>query len=188
MRMGWVGWTAASMLLLAPFALAQGEVPMAAEDGGLMPVMIMAGELLIENPWTRATPSGAPAAGAYLRITNHGGLPERLIGGVTDAAGALAVHQMRMADGIMLMEPVAGGIEILPGETLVLAPGRLHLMLTGLTGAIAEGDEITIWLEFERAGEVEIEFPASAIGGGSPYSDGMGGSHAGDVMEGETAQ
>jgi copper(I)-binding protein len=37
-----------------------------------------AGALVIESPWTRATPGGAKVAGGFLKITNTGSTPDRL--------------------------------------------------------------------------------------------------------------
>jgi len=39
------------------------------------------GSLVIDAPWIRATPAGAQVAGGYLKITNTGQEPDRLIGG-----------------------------------------------------------------------------------------------------------
>src|SRR5690606_29344960 len=40
-----------------------------------------AGSLTIEAPWARATPAGAKVGGGYLKITNTGNAPDRLVGG-----------------------------------------------------------------------------------------------------------
>ncbi len=41
--------------------------------------MVMAGDIKIENAWTRATPNGAKAGGAFLLITNTGAEADRLM-------------------------------------------------------------------------------------------------------------
>ena len=46
-----------------------------------------AGSLKIDHPWTRATPKGAAVAGGYLKITNTGAAPDRLVGGTFASAG-----------------------------------------------------------------------------------------------------
>ena len=47
-----------------------------------------AGDLVITQAWSRATPVGAKVAGAYLTVENKGGVADRLIGGtVTSPAG-----------------------------------------------------------------------------------------------------
>ena len=42
---------------------------------------VKAGDLVITEAWTRATPKGAKIGGGYLTIENKGTVPERLIGG-----------------------------------------------------------------------------------------------------------
>ena len=44
-----------------------------------------AGSLEIKHPWSRATPKGATVAGGYLKITNTGTTPDRLVSGTSDA-------------------------------------------------------------------------------------------------------
>src|SRR5262245_65437416 len=75
------------------------------------------GTLQISNPWTRATPKGATVAGGYLKITNKGSAPDRLVGGSAAFAGRFEVHSMVTEQGVAKMRPVEGGLEIKPGET-----------------------------------------------------------------------
>ena len=85
----------------------------------------MAGDIMIEQPWSPATPRGAATAAAYMTIMNHGSSADTLLGG-TSPAGKLDIHQMSMANGIMSMRPVPGGVTIPPGSTVTLGPsGRL---------------------------------------------------------------
>ena len=77
----------------------------------------MAGKLKIEQPWSRATPRGAPVAGGYLKITNTGEASDRLLSGETTIAARFSVHEMAMEAGVMKMRPLAGGLEIKPGAT-----------------------------------------------------------------------
>ncbi len=111
--------------------LAAGVVlPAHAED-------VTAGSLKISAPWTRATPKGASVGGGYLKITNTGTTPDRLIGGSTDVASRFEVHEMSMDNGVMKMRPVAGGIEIKPGQTVEFKPGGYHVMFVGLKQQLA---------------------------------------------------
>src|SRR5450631_2125340 len=89
---------------------------------------VTAGSLKISAPWTRATPKGASVGGGYLKITNTGTAPDRLTGGSTDISSRFELHEMSMDDGVMKMRPVAGGIEIKPGQTVELKPGGYHVM------------------------------------------------------------
>jgi copper(I)-binding protein len=126
---------------------------------------IHAGSLDITGPWSRATPKGAPAAAGYLTIKNNGTAADRLVGGSSDVASRLEVHEMSMDNGVMRMRPLKDGLEIKPGETVELKPQGLHIMFTGLKKALKQGDQFKATLEFEKAGKVDVDFDVSGMGG-----------------------
>src|ERR1700690_161872 len=64
---------------------------------------IKAGDLVITQAWSRATPGGAKVAGGYLTIENKGAAADRLIGGSGDVAGRIEVHEMATNNGVMTM-------------------------------------------------------------------------------------
>src|ERR1700755_658396 len=48
---------------------------------------VKAGDLVISQAWTRATPGGARTGGGFLTIENKGTSPDKLVGGRADAGG-----------------------------------------------------------------------------------------------------
>jgi periplasmic copper chaperone A len=137
---------------------------------------IKAGDLVISQAWSRATPSGAKVAGGYLTIENKGSAPDRLIGGAGDIAGKVEVHEMAMNDGVMTMRPLDNGLTIEPGKTVKLAPGGYHLMMFDLKGQLKQGDKVPITLEFEKAGKVPLALDVQGVGAPTPAgADGAGG-------------
>ena len=135
-----------------------------AEDA---PAHYMAGAMMVEEPWTRATPKGADTAVGYLTLTNTGEKADRLMGGSSAAARKLELHEMSTADGVMTMRSLES-LAINPGQSLTFKPGGLHIMLTGLAAPVKEGDKIKATLMFETAGAVDIEFTAAGIGATAP--------------------
>lgn len=123
-----------------------------------------AGPLTVEAPWTRATPGGAKVAGGYMRITNGGSAPDRLVGGSIPGAGRSEVHEMSEAGGVMRMAALPKGLEIRPGQTVELSPGGYHLMFLDLSRALKEGERIEGSLTFEKAGSVPVTFAVRSIG------------------------
>ena len=123
-----------------------------------------AGALDISTPWSRATPKGSSVAAGYMKITNGGSAPDRLIGGSSDVATTFEVHEMKMENGVARMRPIKGGLEIKPGETVELKPGSFHVMLLGLKKPLTSGDHIGGTLIFEKAGTVNIQYDVLAIG------------------------
>ena len=122
------------------------------------------GNLQISQPWTRATPKGAAVAGGYLKITNTGTTPDRLLGGSTDAAKRFEIHEMSMDNGVMKMRELKNGLEIPPGATVELKPSSYHIMMQGLGRPLVKGERVKASLMFEKAGKGDVEFAVEAIG------------------------
>src|SRR4051794_28660473 len=89
---------------------------------------VKAGDLVITQGWSRATPGGAKIAGGYLTIENKGAAADRLIGGSGAVSDKIEVHEMSVNNGVMTMRPLDKGLVIEPGKTVKLAPGGYHLM------------------------------------------------------------
>lgn len=122
------------------------------------------GPLKIAHPWTRATPSGAKVAGGYLKITNTGTQPDRLVGGSFARAGRFEVHEMKMDGGVMKMRELQSGLVIKPGETVELKPGGYHVMFMDLKEPLKPGEMLKGQLRFEKAGTVDVEYKVEAVG------------------------
>src|SRR6202051_1100180 len=105
---------------------------------------VRAGDLVITQAWSRATPGGAKIGGGYLTIENKGSAPDRLIGGSADVASKVQVHEMAMKNGVMTMRPLDNGLMIEPGKTVKLAPGGYHLMLFDLKSPLKHGDTLQV--------------------------------------------
>jgi periplasmic copper chaperone A len=122
------------------------------------------GALKIAQPWARATPKGAGVGGGYLTVTNTGTTSDRLIGAESNAAKMVQIHEMTMDNGVMKMRPVPGGLEIKPGQTVMLAPGGYHVMFMGLKAPFVQGQHVDAILEFQKAGKVKVDFLVEGIG------------------------
>jgi copper(I)-binding protein len=136
---------------------------------------VKAGDLVITQAWSRATPGGAKVAGGYLTIENRGTAPDRLLGGTADIAGKVEVHEMAMDNGVMKMRPLDKGLAIDPGKTVKLAPGGNHLMMQELKGALKQGDKVPVTLQFEKAGKVTVSFDVQGMGAQAPGDAGHSG-------------
>jgi copper(I)-binding protein len=155
---------AAAQLVSAPLA----TVPAAAADLDL-------GSIHIAQPWARATPKGATSGAAYMTITNNGKTSDRVSCVSSDASAQCQIHSMTMDGGVMKMRPVEGGLEIKPGETVVLKPASFHVMLLDLKAPLEQGSTVKATLKFDNAGTVDVEYPISAIGAPAPGADAGGG-------------
>jgi copper(I)-binding protein len=153
---------------LAYVAVVSGllAAPVRAED-------VKAGDLVISQAWSRATPGGAKIGGGYLTIENRGTTADRLIGGAADVAGKIEVHEMAMKNGVMTMRPLDKGLTIEPGKTVKLAPGAYHLMMLQLKSQLKQGDKLPVTLEFEKAGKVAVTLDVQGVGAQGPAGGGM---------------
>jgi copper(I)-binding protein len=140
---------------------------------------VKAGDLVITQAWSRATPGGAKVAGGYLTIENKGSAPDRLIGGSADVADKVQVHEMATNNGVMTMRPLDKGLAIEPGKTVKLAPGGYHLMLLDLKSPLKQGDKVPVTLEFEKAGKVKLSLDVQGLGAQGP----AGASNSGGNMD-----
>jgi periplasmic copper chaperone A len=140
---------------------------------------VKAGDLVITQAWSRATPGGAKIGGGYLTIENKGSTPDRLIGGSADVADKIQVHEMAMNNGVMTMRSLDDGLTIEPGKTVKLAPGGYHLMMLDLKGPLKQGDKVPVTLEFEKAGKVKLSLDVQGVGAQAP----AGAGNAGGQME-----
>ena len=129
---------------------------------------VKAGDLVITQAWSRATPSGAKIAGGYLTIENKGAASDRLLGGSGDIARKIEVHEMAMNNGVMTMRPLDKGLTIEPGKTVKLAPGGYHLMIMDLKSPFKQGEKVPVTLEFEKSGKVTLSLDVQGVGAQAP--------------------
>lgn len=114
------------------------------------------GDLQIDHPWARALPPVARNGAVYLEIRNTGPKPDRLVAISTPAAESAELHRTQIDGGIARMGELAT-LEIKPGDSALLHPGGLHIMLNGLKMPLKAGTEFPLTLRFEKAGLVELE-------------------------------
>lgn len=141
------------------------------------------GDLMIDQPWARASIGQAKAGAAYLTLYNHGEAPDRLLAVDSSVAKRTEIHTMEMVEGVMKMRPIKA-IEVAPGEPSVLAPGGMHIMLMGLKKPLVEGESFSLTLAFEKAGTIEVEVTIDSATK-TDHGDGM--KHEGHEMKKEPA-
>ena len=142
------------LLSISPTLAHEGLV----HDGCPAGQVFTAGDLTITGAYTRAMLPQAKVGGGYLTIENKGTAPDRLVGGATEAAKSVQVHQMKMEGEMMKMGEVEAGLEVPAGGTVTLAPGgdAYHLMLMGVGTPFKEGECLQLTLKFEKAGDVPV--------------------------------
>ena len=122
---------------------------------GIQSSEVAVGELRVRAAWGLPPFTNAPLPG-YLRIVNTGGTADTLLGASSTVATHAMVHGTEGGGGAMTM---LSEVVIPAGDSVVMAPGGLHLMFEGVQRRIVAGDTVAIVLRFARAGEVSVPLP-----------------------------
>jgi len=117
------------------------------------------GDITVEQAWSRITPGGSKTGAIYLTIHNKSPNDDLLLAVDSSAAQSTAVHESRIADGVARMEPLPVGIPMPRHGEVVMRPGGIHIMLTGLSGELAVGNTLPVKLVFQEAGSLDFEVP-----------------------------
>lgn len=121
-----------------------------------------AGAISVEHPYARATVSGQPAGGGFMKLVNGGGA-DRLVSASAGVSKSVELHVMKMEGDVMQMRQV-DAIDLQAGKTVELKPGGYHVMFIGLKAPLKVGDTFPMKLKFEKAGEVTVDVKVEAPG------------------------
>lgn len=133
---------------------------LAAGAAALFALPALAGDIMINDAYARASGMNAMAGAAFFEIMNNGSEDDRLIAAKSDVAKRVELHTHKeTADGVMKMMEVEEGFPVTAGGMHVLKRGGDHVMFMGLTQPFVDGEAITVTLVFEKAGEMTVEIP-----------------------------
>jgi len=122
----------------------------------------------VAGAWVRGTVTAQKATGAFMTLTAPADM--RLVGASSPVAGVTEVHEMKMEGDLMTMRPI-DGLNLPAGAPVELKPGGYHIMLMGLKGPLAEGEQVSITLKLESAdglvSEQVVEAPVHALASGA---------------------
>jgi len=141
----------------------------------MLPVSTMAAELEMKNGWVRLVPPVSDSSAAYLTLANPADNPVTIVGVDSDAADMTMLHGMRMENGRMVMFALER-LEVPAHGEVSLSPGANHVMLVGLKGALAEGEEVHLTLKYADGSTQQLTVrvvDARNQGMGQPMSPGM---------------
>ncbi len=117
------------------------------------------GDVVVANPWARASASKMMKAGAaFMMLTNNAATADRVIEAQSTIAKKTELHTHLMEGGVMKMRQVQA-IDVPAGKSVALKPGSLHVMFMGLHTPLKEGARFSLTLVFEKAGKITVEVP-----------------------------
>jgi copper(I)-binding protein len=124
-----------------------------ARDVWSRPAMVVA-----ESEGSSEGGMGMAGTGAvFMTLSNEGREADRLVGGRTDVAEVVEIHESIMEGDVMKMQMLADGLEIPAQGEVLLKPGGYHVMLIGMKQSLEVGDKFTIDLQFEKSGTITVE-------------------------------
>ena len=118
------------------------------------------------DAWVRGTVAAQKTTGAFVTLTSTG--DAKLVAVSTPAAKSAEIHASEEKGGVMHMHAVEA-IALPAGKRVELKPGSsFHIMLVGLTRALAAGDHVPLTLTIEEAGgkrtQVEVRAEVRPLG------------------------
>jgi copper(I)-binding protein len=122
--------------------------------------------VVVEDAWARPMlvafggESARPGTNSavYLHLRNLGRDLDRLLEAGSSAAERVEIHESVLDGDVMRMHRV-DGVDLPPGETVVLAPGGLHIMLLDLRHSLLTGDTLALTLTFRSASPLSVAVP-----------------------------
>lgn len=167
---GMIGLVVTLVILLAACGAAAPTPEAAAPSSG---------ELMVMNPWARASAMEGGNSAIYLTLMNGTGNDDTLLSAASDVAEVIELHESKMDENqVMQMSPIPN-VPVPAGGAATLEPGGKHIMLIGLKQPLVVGDKFKVTLTFEKGGpmEIEAEVREGAMMSGDMNHDGAGMEH-----------
>ena len=98
-----------------------------------------------------------------MQLMNEGGSDDILLSAETDVAEVVELHETKMDGDVMKMSQVPN-VKVPAGDSAMLEPGGLHLMLIKLKQELVPGEKITLTLNFEKSGSMTTEVEIREMG------------------------
>jgi copper(I)-binding protein len=108
--------------------------------------------------WARPADAGG-TTGAFMSVFNIGDADDALTGVSSEVSSLAEIHETTMANDVMSMRPVEGGVPLAAGGIAAFEPGALHIMLMDLTQPLEAGNAFSLTLTFDSGESVIIGVP-----------------------------
>jgi copper(I)-binding protein len=132
---------------------------LAAAAASVVSSAVLAGDIMIHDPYARVSSKSAKSGAAFMAIHNHSLESDVLISVESTVAKKVELHTHKEVEGVMKMIKLEDGI-VIPGMGHhALKRGGDHVMFMGLTQSLHHGDDIEVTLIFERGGRVKLKIP-----------------------------
>lgn len=108
-----------------------------------------------EQAYIRAMPPGQQVTAAFLKLVNNSDRACKVTGGSSPIATEVQIHEQLNSDGMMKMRPLSS-VTVKAGQSLLLEPGQVHLMLFGIQTTLVPGHQHVLALTTENCGSLLV--------------------------------
>ncbi|UNK49452.1 copper chaperone PCu(A)C [Lysobacter sp. S4-A87] len=112
---------------------------------------------VVRDGWVRMPPMAMPMMAGFGRIENPCSMPVTVVSASSVAFGDVSLHETRVVDGVSRMRALPE-LRIGAGESAVLKPGGMHLMLMQPGMALKPGSKVVVEFALKGGGKLLGEF------------------------------
>ncbi len=123
-----------------------------------------ADHIMVEKPFAREVPPGAPASASFMKLHNHSKQAANIIAADSAVSKVVELHTHTNDNGVMRMRKIPN-ISIPANGTTELKPGGLHIMLIGPHQPLKMGQTVKVTLKFEDGSSKEVSMPVKSFKG-----------------------
>ena len=123
-----------------------------------------ADNVMVENPFAREVPPGAPASASFMKLTNTSGTDINIIQADSAVSKVVELHTHTNDNGVMRMRKIPQ-ITVPANGSTELKPGGLHIMLIGPHEPLKMGQTVNVTLKFEDGSSKEVAMPVKSLKG-----------------------
>lgn len=123
-----------------------------------------ADEVLVGSPYARAVPPVIENSAVFMTLKNTGTSDHAVVSASSEAAQVVELHTHVNDGGVMRMRKI-DQISVKAGESTVLEPGGLHVMLLGLKRPLSVGATVQVALAFSDGSTKTVVAPIKSVAG-----------------------
>lgn len=129
---------------------------------GLLSTAAAWADIMVKDAYVRSSTPTSKTGAAFMMLMNDSDTDDRLIAASSEVAKRVELHtHIEDENGVMKMTELEDSMAIPAGGMHHLKRGGDHVMFMGLNQSLVQGEEITVILTFENAGEVEVTIPVN---------------------------
>ena len=118
----------------------------------------------LHGGWMREAAAGQTAE-AYVTIENKGDKPDTLMFVTGPEVNHVDIHRSDPTPDGSAHVTTLDTLDVPAGSTLSLGPGRIHLVVSGLTESLQRGKTLFLIFHFKNAGDVSAFFVVKRLPG-----------------------